>query len=325
MKRVALGSQGLEVSRLGFGCMGLSRTYGAADDTESAATLNRAMDLGVSFLDTADMYGWGHNEALVGRVVGSRRSEVQLATKFGNVVDEDGQRGLDGSPEHVRRACDASLTRLGLDEIDLYYQHRVDDKVPIEETVGAMSELVAAGKVRYLGLSEASSETVRRAHQVHPITALQTEYSLWSRDVETDILATCRDLGVGFVAYAPLGRGFLTGTLTSFDDLPEGDWRRQHPRFQQANFGSNRKLVASIEELATSRGATAPQVALAWVLTRGDDVVPIPGTRHMSHLESNVTALDVELSPDDLETLDELLPPGAAAGDRYPDMSGVNR
>jgi len=325
VEQVTLGSKGLTVSRLGLGCMGLSRTYGDADDTESQATIERAIELGVTFLDTADMYGRGHNEELVGRAVRSRRDEVRLATKFGNVIHDDGKRGIDGSPDYVRRACDASLSRLGIDVIDLYYLHRVDTKVPIEDTVGAMADLVQAGKVLYLGLSEAAPSTIRRAHEVHPISALQTEYSLWSRDVETEILATCRELGIGFVAYSPLGRGFLTGAINSVDDLPEGDWRRHHPRFQAGNIESNRELVSRIEDLASSKNASAPQLALAWVLARGDDIVPIPGTRRASHLESNVGALDIELTEDDLAALDDVAPVGAASGDRYPDMSAVNR
>ena len=325
MKQVSLGSKGLTVSRMGLGCMGLSRAYGDADDTESQATIERAIELGVTFLDTADMYGRGHNEELIGRVIGSRRDEVRLATKFGNVIDDDGTRRIDGSPEYVRRACDASLSRLGVDVIDLYYQHRVDTKVPIEDTVGAMADLVQDGKVHYLGLSEAAPTTIRRAHEVHPISALQTEYSLWTRDVETEVLATCRELGIGFVAYSPLGRGFLTGAINSVDDLPEGDWRRRHPRFQAGNFESNRELVGRIEDLASSKGASAPQLALAWVLAQGDDVVPIPGTRRATHLRSNVGALDIELTEDDLAALDDVAPVGAASGDRYPDMSAVNR
>lgn len=325
VKQVTLGSKGLTVSRLGLGCMGLSRTYGDADDNESRATLERAIELGMTFLDTADVYGWGHNEELVGRVSRSRREDIQLATKFGNVIDDDGKRGIDGSPEHVRRACDASLSRLGIDVIDLYYQHRVDTKVPIEETVGAMADLVHDGKVLHLGLSEAATTTIRRAHEIHPISALQSEYSLWTRDPETEVLATCRELGIGFVAYAPLGRGFLTGAINSVDDLSEGDWRRRHPRFQAGNFESNRELVGRIEDLASSKGTSAPQLALAWVLAQGNDVVPIPGTRRISHLESNVGALQVELTDEDLAALDEVAPAGAASGDRYPDMSGVNR
>jgi aryl-alcohol dehydrogenase-like predicted oxidoreductase len=325
LKKVALGSQGLEVSRIGLGCMGMSTAYGPADDVESTSTLNRALDLGVGFLDTADMYGWGHNEELLAEVLRSRRDEVQLATKFGNVIDDDGVRGIDGSPEHVRRACDASLKRLGVEVIDLYYQHRVDPDVAIEETVGAMSELIDAGKVRYLGLSEASSETIERAHAVHPISALQSEYSLWTRDVESGVLPTCRSLGIGFVPYSPLGRGFLTGAITSADDLAPDDWRHRHPRFQEGNIERNRELVDRIEELAAAKGVSTSELALAWVMARGDDVVPIPGTRRIKNLESNVRATDVDLSDDDLSALDEAAPPGAAAGSRYPDMSAVNR
>ena len=325
MKRVALGSQGLEVSRIGLGCMGMSTAYGPADDVESIATIHRALDLGVSFLDTADMYGWGHNEELLANVVRPRRDEVQLATKFGNVIDDEGNRGIDGSPEHVRRACDASLKRLGVEVIDLFYQHRVDSDVAIEETVGAMSELVQAGKVHHLGLSEASSETIERAHAVHPISALQSEYSLWTRDIESDVLPTCRSLGIGFVPYSPLGRGFLTGAITSTEDLAEDDWRRHHPRFQQGNIERNRELVARIEELAATKGVSTSELALAWVMAQGDDVVPIPGTRRIKNLESNVRAVDVHLGDEDLAALDEAAPPGAAAGNRYPDMSAVNR
>jgi aryl-alcohol dehydrogenase-like predicted oxidoreductase len=325
MKKVALGSQGLEVSRMGLGCMGMSATYGIADDTESVATINRSLDLGVSFLDTADMYGWGHNEELVGKVIRARRVEVELATKFGNVIDDEGNRGLDGSPKHVRSACDDSLRRLGVDTIDLYYQHRVDKDVAIEETVGAMSELVGAGKVRYLGLSEASAEEIERAHSVHPITALQSEYSLWTRDVEADILPTCRALGIGFVAYSPLGRGFLTGAISSTEDLAEDDWRRRHPRFQPGNIERNRKLVARIEQLAEAKGVSTSELALAWVMAQGDDVVPIPGTKRITNLESNARAVGVDLSDKDVAALNEAAPPGAAAGTRYPDMSAVNR
>jgi aryl-alcohol dehydrogenase-like predicted oxidoreductase len=320
MKKVALGSQGLEVSRIGLGCMGMSATYGIADDIESVATINRSLDLGVSFLDTADMYGWGHNEELVGKVVRARRTEVQLATKFGNVIDDEGNRGIDGSPEHVRRACDDSLRRLGVDTIDLYYQHRVDKDVPIEETVGAMSELVEAGKVHYLGLSEASAAEIDAAHAVHPITALQSEYSLWTRDVEPDILPTCRALGIGFVAYSPLGRGFLTGAITSTDDLASDDWRRRHPRFQPGNIERNRELVARIEQLAEAKRVSASELALAWVMSQGDDVVPIPGTKRIVNLESNARAVDIELTDEDVSALNE-----AAAGTRYPDMSAVPR
>ena len=325
MKTVALGSQGLEVSRIGLGCMGMSTAYGPSDDAESTATVHRALDLGVSFLDTADMYGWGHNEELLAGVVRPRRDEVQLATKFGNVIDDEGNRSIDGSPEHVRRACDASLKRLVVDVIDLYYQHRVDPDVAIEETVGAMSELVEAGKVRYLGLSEAAGETIERAHAVHPITALQSEYSLWTRDVESDVLPTCRALGIGFVPYSPLGRGFLTGAITSTGDLAPDDWRRRHPRFQEGNIERNRELVARIGELAAALGVSTSELALAWVMAGGDDVVPIPGTRRIKNLESNVRATEVDLGDEDLSALDEAAPPGAAAGSRYPDMSAVNR
>jgi aryl-alcohol dehydrogenase-like predicted oxidoreductase len=325
VRNVPLGSQGLNVSRLGLGCMGMSSVYGTAEDHESAATIQRALDLGVTFLDTADMYGRGHNEELVGRTIKARRDEVQLATKFGNVIDESGKRGLDGSPSHVMRACDASLARLSVEVIDLYYLHRVDDKVPIEDTVGAMAELVESGKVRYLGLSEASSATIRRAHAVHPISALQTEYSLWTRDVETDILATCRELGIGFVAYSPLGRGFLTGVIESVDDLSEGDWRRMHPRFKAENIERNKKMLQRVDAMASALGVSAPQLALSWVLAQGDDVVPIPGTRRSSHLESNLAATEIDLAENDLAALEEVAPPGVAAGDRYPDMSFVNR
>ena len=325
MKTVALGSQGLEVSRIGLGCMGMSTAYGPADDVESTATVHRALDLGVNFIDTADMYGWGHNEELLAGVVRPRRDEVQLATKFGNVIDDDGNRSIDGTPEHVRRACDASLKRLGVDVIDLYYQHRVDSDVAIEETVGAMSELVEAGKVHYLGLSEAAGETIERAHAVHPISALQSEYSLWTRDIESDVLPTCRALGIGFVPYSPLGRGFLTGAITSTGDLAADDWRRRHPRFQEGNIERNRELVTRIEELAATKGISTSELALAWVMAQGDDVVPIPGTRRIKNLESNVRATDVDLGDDDLSALDEAAPPGAAAGSRYPDMSAVNR
>jgi aryl-alcohol dehydrogenase-like predicted oxidoreductase len=325
MKKVPLGAQGLEVSRIGLGCMGMSAVYGVADDVESTDTLNRALDLGVGFLDTADMYGWGHNEELIGKVVRARRDEVQLATKFGNVIDEDGNRGINGSPEYVRKACDASLRRLGVEVIDLYYQHRVDKNVAIEETVGAMSGLVEAGKVRYLGLSEASADDIERAHAVHPITALQSEYSLWTRDVEPDILPTCRALGIGFVAYSPLGRGFLTGAITSPDDLAEDDWRRRHPRFQSGNIEHNRELVARIGQLAEAKGVSTSELVLAWVMAQGDDVVPIPGTKRINNLESNARAVDVDLGDDDVAALNEVAPPGAAAGTRYPDMSVVPR
>jgi aryl-alcohol dehydrogenase-like predicted oxidoreductase len=323
VKQVALGSQGLRVSRIGLGCLGMSRSYGAAEDPDSIATLQRALDIGITFLDTADVYGRGHNEELVGRAIRSRRAEVQLASKFGQVRDDAGNRGIDGSPEHARRACDASLARLGVDVIDLYYLHRVDTRVPIEETVTAMAELVDAGKVRYLGLSEAGASTIRRAHAVHPITALQTEYSLWSRDVESDILPTCRELGVGFVAYSPLGRGFFTGTI-SLESLDPADWRRRHPRFQPDNLERNRTLVNRVEQLARDKGVATAQLALAWLLAQGEDVVPIPGTRRIDHLESNAAAVEIGLSSEDLSTIEEAVPRGAVAGDRYRDMSLVN-
>jgi aryl-alcohol dehydrogenase-like predicted oxidoreductase len=325
MERRKLGRQGFEVSAMGLGCMGMSEFYGSTDEDEAVRTIHRALELGVSFLDTADMYGPFTNERLVGRAISGRRDAVEIATKFGNVRGEDGSRlGIRGDADYVRQACDASLERLGVDHIDLYYQHRVDKAVPIEETVGAMKELVEAGKVRYLGLSEASPETVRRAHAVHPITALQTEYSLWSRDPEDGILATVRELGIGFIAYSPLGRGFLSGRFTSPDDFPEDDFRRHHPRFQGENFDRNMELVQRVEEMARAKGVTAGQLALSWVLHRGEDVVPIPGTKRVRYLEENVAAADVALSPDELEQLDSIAPAGVAAGDRYADMSSID-
>jgi aryl-alcohol dehydrogenase-like predicted oxidoreductase len=322
MQTRKLGQQGLEVSALGLGCMGMSDFYGSRDEAEAVATINRALDLGVTFLDTADMYGVGANEELVGRVVRDRREWVIVATKFGNVRGEDGSfKGVNGRPEYVRAACDASLKRTGLDFIDLYYQHRVDPDVPIEETVGAMAALVRAGKVKYLGLSEAAPATIRRAHAVHPITALQTEYSLWSRDVEAEILPTCRDLGIGFVPYSPLGRGFLTGQFKTPDDLGAGDTRRNHPRFQGEAFQKNLDLVAAIGAMAAEKGCTPAQLALAWVLAQDDDIVPIPGTKRRTYLEDNLGALDVELSHADLARIDKMLPPGAARGTRYPEAS----
>ena len=323
-----LGTNGLEVSALGLGCMGMSEFYGDRDEAESVATINRAIDLGVNFLDTADMYGVGANEELVGRVVRERREWVVVATKFGNVRGEDGSfRGVSGRPEYVRQACDASLKRLRLDFIDLYYQHRVDPEVPIEETVGAMAELVTAGKVKYLGLSEAAPETIRRAHAVHPISALQTEYSLWSRDPEDAILPTVRELGIGFVPYSPLGRGFLTGQFKNPTDLPSDDYRRNSPRFQGEAFARNLDLVAEIERMAGEKGCTPAQLALAWVLAQGEDIVPIPGTKRRRYLEENLGALDVSLADEDLARIDQVLPPGAAAGTRYPEagMASVNR
>jgi len=322
MKTRKLGRQGLEVSALGLGCMGMSDFYGGRDETESVATINRALDLGVTFLDTADMYGVGANEELVGRVVRERRDWIIVATKFGNVRGPDGSfKGVNGRPDYVRAACDASLKRTGLDFIDLYYQHRVDPEVPIEETVGAMADLVSAGKVKYLGLSEAAPATIRRAHAVHPITALQTEYSLWSRDVEDQILPTVRELGIGFVPYSPLGRGFLTGQFKTPDDLDAGDTRRNHPRFQGEAFQKNLDLVAAIGVMAADKGCTPAQLALAWVLRQGEDIVPIPGTKRRKYLEENLGALDVELSDADLARIDDILPPGAAQGTRYPDAS----
>jgi len=322
MKTRKLGRQGLEVSALGLGCMGMSDFYGGRDETESVATINRALDLGVTFLDTADMYGVGANEELVGRVVRERRDWIIVATKFGNVRGPDGSfKGVNGRPDYVRAACDASLKRTGLDFIDLYYQHRVDPEVPIEETVGAMADLVSAGKVKYLGLSEAAPATIRRAHAVHPITALQTEYSLWSRDVEDQILPTVRELGIGFVPYSPLGRGFLTGQFKTPDDLGAGDTRRNHPRFQGEAFQKNLDLVAAIGVMAADKGCTPAQLALAWVLRQGEDIVQIPGTKRRKYLEENLGALDVELSDADLARIDDILPPGAAQGTRYPDAS----
>ncbi len=321
-----LGTQGLEVSAIGLGCMGMSEFYGRADEGEAIATIHRALELGVTFLDTADMYGWGANEQLVGKAIADRRDGVGLATKFGNVRGPNGEfLGINGRPEYVREACEASLRRLGVETIDLYYQHRVDLETPIEETVSAMAELVAEGKVRYLGLSEAAPDTIRRAHAVHPLSALQTEYSLWSRDPETEILPTVRELGIGFVAYSPLGRGFLTGRIRSLDDLDETDFRRRGPRFQEENLRRNLALVAVVEELATEKAVTPSQLALAWVLDRGDDVVPIPGTKRRTYLEENAAAASVELTDDDRKRLDDAFPRGAAAGERYPDMSTVNR
>jgi aryl-alcohol dehydrogenase-like predicted oxidoreductase len=321
-----LGTQGLETSALGLGCMGMSEFYGKADEGEAIATIHRALELGVNFLDTADAYGPFKNERLVGRAIKDRRDEVVLATKFGNVRGEQGERlGIRGDREYVLAACEASLERLGTDHIDVYYQHRVDPNTPIEETVGAMAELVEQGKVRYLGLSEAAAETIRRAHAVHPISALQSEYSLWTRDVEDEILPAIRELGIGLVAYSPLGRGFLSGRIHSVDDLEAGDFRRANPRFQGENFQKNLELVERVEELAAEKGYTAAQIALAWVLAQGEDIVPIPGTTRVKNLEENVAALDVELSDEELRDLEAVFPRGAAAGDRYADMSPINR
>jgi len=325
MKTRKLGQQGLEVSEEGLGCMGMSEFYGEADEIEAIQVIQRALELGVNFLDTADMYGPFTNEKLVGRAIAGRRDDVVLATKFGNVRGENGERlGIRGDAEYVRSACDASLQRLGTDHIDLYYQHRVDKEVEIEETVGAMKELVEAGKVRYLGLSEAGPETIRRAHAVHPISALQTEYSLWTRDPEDRILPTVRELGIGFVAYSPLGRGFLSGRFQSPDDFEEGDFRRHHPRFQGENFQKNLELVERVKEIADEKGVTAGQLALAWVLGQGEDIVPIPGTTKVKNLEENVAATEIELTDDDLKRIDEVAPKGATAGDRYADMSSID-
>ncbi len=326
MKTRALGSQGLQVSAEGLGCMGMSEFYGATDEAEAIATIHEALDLGVTLLDTSDVYGPFTNERLVGRAIAERRDEVVLATKFGNVRREDGSWvGRDGRPEYVHAACDASLERLGVDHIDIYYQHRVDKNVPIEETVGAMAELVAAGKVRFLGLSEASPETIRRAHAVHPISALQTEYSLWSRDPEERLLPAVRELGIGFVPYSPLGRGFLTGRYSNVGDVGgEGDFRSNHPRFTDENFAHNHRIVERIEALAAELGVTPGQLALAWVLHQGDDIVPIPGTKRRTYLRENVAAEELELSAEDLERLDEAAPRGFTAGDRYADMSSID-
>lgn len=328
MKQRELGQEGLEVSALGLGCMGMSMFYGTTDDEESLATIHRALELGVTFLDTADVYGPFTNERLVGQAVAGRRDEVVLATKFGNESAEDGTRlGINGRPDYVRRACDASLKRLGVDHIDLYYQHRVDPDVPVEETWGAMKELVEAGKVRYLGISEAAPQTIRRAHAVHPVTALETEYSLWSRDPETEILPTLRELGIGFVPYSPLGRGFLTGQITSPDDFAADDFRRTSPRFQGENFDKNLELVRRVRTLAEEKGVTPGQLALAWLLAQGDDIVPIPGTKRRAYLEENVGAADLELTDEDLRRIDEVAPAGVAVGERYDavNMQAVNR
>jgi aryl-alcohol dehydrogenase-like predicted oxidoreductase len=319
-----LGTGGLEVSAEGLGCMGMSEFYGPGDESESIATIHRALELGVTLLDTADMYGPYRNEELVGRAIADRRDQVVLATKFGIVRGNDPtDRSIRGDAAYVRQACDASLARLGVDHIDLYYQHRSDGNVPIEETVGAMAELVSAGKVRYLGLSEAAPDTLRRASAVHPIAALQSEWSLWSRDIEGDVVDTARELGIGIVAYSPLGRGFLTGQISSPDDLADGDFRAHNPRFMGENFDRNIELVDKVRSLAEAKGCTPGQLALAWVLARGDDVVPIPGTKRRRYLEENVAALDVELSAQDREDIEAVFPVGAGAGDRYPDMSGV--
>jgi len=330
MEQRALGRTGLTVSAEGLGCMGMSEFYGSGDDAASIMTIHRAIDLGVTFLDTADMYGPHTNERLIGRALSGRRDQVTIATKFGNMRAEDGAfLGVNGKPDYVKSACDGSLQRLGVDTIDLYYQHRVDATVPIEDTVGAMADLVTAGKVRYIGLSEAGADTIRRAHAVHPITALQTEYSLWTRDPESAILPLCRELGIGFVAYSPLGRGFLTGRFRSLDDLPADDWRRKNPRFQGDNFQKNLDLVSHVEAMATRRGCTPAQLALAWVLRRGSDIVPIPGSKRIERLEENARAVDVAkgLSDAEMHEIDELFPVGAASGTRYAEagMNTLNR
>jgi aryl-alcohol dehydrogenase-like predicted oxidoreductase len=326
--RRTLGRQGLEVSAIGLGCMGMSDFYGPADHETNLAVLHHAIDIGVNFLDTADMYGVGRNEELLGEVLRTRRSEVVLATKFGNVRAPSGEfLGIDGRPEYVRQACDASLKRLGVEQIDLYYQHRVDPKVPIEETVGAMAELVKAGKVRHLGLSEASAATLRRAAAVHPITALQSEYSLWTRDVESEVLPTARELGIGFVAYSPLGRGFLTGAIRSKDQLAPDDWRRRNPRFQDENVATNRALVEAVTQIAAEKGCTPAQLALAWLLHQGPDIVPIPGTRRIERLDENAAATRIELAGRDLDRIQQVLSANVVAGMRYPQdsMSALNR